>query len=170
MEPGTKFLSLFTDDITYTASGPFQFGSYTSSPYADGRRVMWGSGADRVVKWDHDSLDVIAQYKLPTKNYHNAGDGEKAINLMNTLPLPIKFIYMLTELTPKLMDLSGMTFANSTTLAYFITAQNQAAEQGGKLYLVRPNDFIRKTLATLGFEQVLHIVDDMDEAVAKAKG
>lgn len=122
-EPGTKFLSLFTDNITYTASGPFQFGSYTSSPYPDGRRVMWSSGADRVVKWDHDSLDVIAQWKLPTKDYHNYGQGEKHINLMNVLPLPIKFIYMLTELTPLLIDLSGIYSMIDADNQFYVAGQ-----------------------------------------------
>ena len=79
------------------------------------------------------------------------------------------FVDSLDKFKSVLMDLSKMTFANSTTLAYFITAQNQAAERGGRLYLVQPTAFIRKTLNTLGFEQVLHIFDSMDEALAKAK-
>ena len=135
MEPGTKFLSLFTDDITYTASGPFQFGSYTSSPYPDGRRVMWSSGGDRVVKWDHDSLDVIAQYKLPSKDYRSAGDGEKHINLMNTLPLPVKFIYMLTELVPMMVDLSGIYSMIDNNNQFYVAGQVDAdGTQGITVY------------------------------------
>lgn len=64
------------------------------------------------------------------------------------------------------IDLSGMTFANSTTLAYFITAHNRAAKEGGRLLLVRPNDFILKTMHTLGLQQLLRISDSVEDAVA----
>lgn len=134
IDPDTKFLSLFTDTITYTASGPFQFGSYTSSEYSDGRRVMWSSGADRVVKWDHDSLDVIAQWKLPPRTYHNAGQGEKHINLMNVLPLPIKFIYMLTELTPLLIDLAGIYSMIDSEGFFYVGGTLPTGEQGITVY------------------------------------
>ena len=69
-----------------------------------------------------------------------------------------------------LMDLSGLTFANSTTLAYFITAQKRAKEKGGSLILVQPTEFILNTLRTLGFEQVLTIEDNLEDALAKAQG
>jgi len=69
-----------------------------------------------------------------------------------------------------LLDLSAMTFANSTTLAYFISAQTRAQREGGRVILVQPSSFIRKTLRTLGFEQVLQIEDDLDEALGQLKG
>ncbi|MHC4958318.1 MAG: STAS domain-containing protein [Planctomycetota bacterium] len=65
-----------------------------------------------------------------------------------------------------LFDLSGMTFANSTTLAYFIAAQTRTQREGGRLILVQPSAFIRKTLRTLGFEQVLQIEDDLNDALS----
>ncbi|MGI9258443.1 MAG: hypothetical protein ACR2QQ_06390 [Gammaproteobacteria bacterium] len=134
MDPATKFLTIFNDTITYTGTGPFQFGSYTSSPYSDGRRVMWSSGGDRVVKWDHDSLDVIAQYKLPPKAYNNAGDGEKAITLLNVLPLPLKFIYMLTDLVPKLIDLSGIYSLIDSDNLFYVAGENPDGSQGITVY------------------------------------
>ncbi len=63
------------------------------------------------------------------------------------------------------MDLSRMTFANSTTLAYFITAHNRAAKDGGRVVLAQPSDFILKTMKTLGLQNVLTITDSVDEAV-----
>lgn len=63
------------------------------------------------------------------------------------------------------MDLSEMTFANSTTLAYFITAHNRAAASGGKVVLAQPNSFILKTMQTLGLHNVLAIAGTVDEAV-----
>ena len=67
------------------------------------------------------------------------------------------------------LDLGGMTFANSTTIAYFITAQKKATQQGGKVVLARPRDFILKTLATLGLNQVFRIRTTVDEAIADLK-
>ena len=63
------------------------------------------------------------------------------------------------------LDLSGMTFANSTTLAYFITAHNRAAENGGKVVLAEPSTFILKTMQTLGLHNVISITGTVAEAV-----
>ena len=62
-----------------------------------------------------------------------------------------------------------MTFANSTTLAYFITAQNRAKAGGGGIVLVRPSEFILKTMETLGLHRVLQISDSLDDAVGALK-
>jgi len=64
------------------------------------------------------------------------------------------------------MDLGDMSFANSTTIAYLITAQRRARELGGQVVLARPREFILKTLATLGLDQVFTITDSVDDAVA----
>lgn len=64
------------------------------------------------------------------------------------------------------LDLVDLTFANSTTIAYLITAQKQAQELGGSVVLAGPGDFILKTLKTLGLDQVFSIQDSVDEAVS----
>ena len=66
-------------------------------------------------------------------------------------------------------DLGPMTFANSTTIAYFITAQRRARAEGGQVYLAEPQDMIRKALTTLGLEQVFPISASVDEAVQSLK-
>lgn len=66
-------------------------------------------------------------------------------------------------------DLGDLVFANSTTLAYFISAQKRAQEAGGGLVLARPGDFLLKTLKTLGLDQVLTIRDSLDDAVKSLK-
>jgi len=63
------------------------------------------------------------------------------------------------------LDLEGLVFANSTTIAYFISAQKRAREAGGGLILAKPGDFLKKTLKTLGLDQVLSIQASVDEAV-----
>jgi anti-sigma B factor antagonist len=63
------------------------------------------------------------------------------------------------------LDLGDLSFANSTTIAYFITAQKRAREVGGGMILAKPGDFLRKTLRTLGLDQILSIRDSVDDAV-----
>ena len=64
------------------------------------------------------------------------------------------------------LDLSNLSFANSTTIAYLITAQKQAQSLGGKVVLAHPGEFILKTLKTLGLDQLFAIQDSVDDAVA----
>jgi anti-sigma B factor antagonist len=63
------------------------------------------------------------------------------------------------------LDLADLVFANSTTIAYFISAQKRAREAGGGMILAKPGDFLRKTLKTLGLDQVLAIRDTVDSAI-----
>lgn len=62
-------------------------------------------------------------------------------------------------------DLTELVFANSTTIAFFISAQKRAREAGGGMILAKPGDFLKKTLKTLGLDQVLEISPDLDTAV-----
>ena len=67
------------------------------------------------------------------------------------------------------MDLGEMTFANSTTIAFLITAQKRVGAMGGRMVLAQPRDFIRKTLRTLGLDQVFPIADSVDAALSSLK-
>ena len=62
-------------------------------------------------------------------------------------------------------DLTDLVFANSTTIAFFISAQKRAREAGGGMILARPGEFLRKTLRTLGLDQVLVISPEVEAAV-----
>ena len=64
------------------------------------------------------------------------------------------------------VDLSKMSFANSTTIACFISAQKNARAEGGKIVFAAPHEFFHKTLVTLGLDQVFSIYDSVDEAHA----
>ena len=63
------------------------------------------------------------------------------------------------------LDLQRLTFANSTTIAYFITAQKRAQALGGRVVLAGSGDFLKKTLKTLGLDQVFVFRGTVDEAV-----
>ena len=60
--PGPRFTP---DEVRYAPTGPGQFGAFTSSPYPDGRRVLWSNGLDRVIKMDFDTYEVLATHWLP---------------------------------------------------------------------------------------------------------
>src|SRR5690348_11716249 len=47
-------------DLRYVTIGPGHFGGLISSPYPDGRRVIWSNGRQQIVKLDYETLDVIA--------------------------------------------------------------------------------------------------------------
>ena len=49
------------DDLQYAWLGPCHFGGYTSSPYPDGRRVIWSNGRQTIAKLDYDTLEVLAE-------------------------------------------------------------------------------------------------------------
>ncbi len=68
------------------------------------------------------------------------------------------------------LDLADLVFANSTTIAYFISAHKRAREAGGGMILAKPGEFLRKTLKTLGLDQVLTLRDNVDDAVKEAGG
>jgi anti-anti-sigma factor len=67
-------------------------------------------------------------------------------------------------------DLTDLVFANSTTIAFFISAQKRAREAGGGMILARPGEFLQKTLRTLGLDQVLTISPEVDSAVHSLRG
>ena len=47
-------------DIQYAWLGPGHFGGMTSSPYPDGRRVIWSNGRETIAKLDYATLEVLA--------------------------------------------------------------------------------------------------------------
>ncbi len=56
--------TLTPDAIQYSWLGPGHFGGLISSPYADGRRVIWSNGRQTIAKLDYDTLEVLTT--LPT--------------------------------------------------------------------------------------------------------
>ena len=57
--PMDKSRRLNADEITYQFLGPGHFGVSISSPYPDGRRVVWTNGVNGVFKLDEESYNII---------------------------------------------------------------------------------------------------------------
>jgi hypothetical protein len=52
------------DDIQYAWLGPGHFGGIISSPYPDGRRIVWSNGRQNIVKLDYETLEVLADHEI----------------------------------------------------------------------------------------------------------
>ncbi|MBW2161808.1 MAG: hypothetical protein JRH14_17890 [Deltaproteobacteria bacterium] len=66
--------TLGDEERNYQQIGPGHFGIYISSRYADGSRVVWTNGADRIAKLSHDTFEVLAEYPLDPDNFPAATD------------------------------------------------------------------------------------------------
>ena len=58
--PSGPTRTLTDADVQYAWLGPGHFGGMTSSPYPDGRRVVWSNGRETIAKLDYDTLEVLA--------------------------------------------------------------------------------------------------------------
>ena len=71
----TESLSRADGGLRYTHLGPGHFGFAISSPYPNGKRVIWSNGADRISKLDYETLEVIDEYFLEDSPVYTANGG-----------------------------------------------------------------------------------------------
>jgi len=119
--PVDKTRRLRDSEIDYVHVGPAFFGVYTSGPYADGKRVMWGNGLDRIVKIDHDTHQVLSTYYLPDadKRYLEA-EAEAAIAYFDDNNEGLAAIYKSYQEAQKLQALSSVYTLLDHTNTYYI--------------------------------------------------
>lgn len=70
---------LVGDERQYLHTGPAHFGQVISGVYADGHRVFWGNGIDRIVKVDYDTYELIDEYRFPGTEYYDSDRAERSI-------------------------------------------------------------------------------------------
>ncbi|GAB3827190.1 STAS domain-containing protein [Dactylosporangium cerinum] len=63
-----------------------------------------------------------------------------------------------------IVDLSAVTFMDSTTLGVLIGAHNRVRERGGALGLVCPDDKIRRVFRITGLDNVFALFDTVPDA------
>ncbi len=63
-------------------------------------------------------------------------------------------------------DIHGVTFMDSSVIAYLLRIRKRVLDEGGMLVLVQPNDIVRRSLRTLGIESMFPLCDDMDSGMA----
>lgn len=73
--------------------------------------------------------------------------------------------------TCMVFNLHLLTFINSSALGYLLKVKKRCQELGGDLVLVHPSKFIKKTLLTLGLQEVFAIYEsDEDGVLSFGKG
>ena len=75
--------TLTSADIDYQTVGPAHFGTAISGVYADGHRVMWSNGLDRIVKIDHESYEVLDEYFFDSELSYSGKEAEESIAFFN---------------------------------------------------------------------------------------
>lgn len=63
------------------------------------------------------------------------------------------------------LDLHLLKFINSAALGYLIKTSKGIEAKGGEMVLARPSKFIKKTLTTLGLDDVFKIFESVEAAV-----
>ena len=77
--------TLTSDDLQHAWLGAGHFGGMISSPYPDGRRVIWSNGRDRIAKLDYDTLDILATLDLADGPLTSLDDMQAAIGGLDRL-------------------------------------------------------------------------------------
>ena len=94
--PSGPTRTLKDSEIDYVHTGPGYFGINTSGVYANGKRVLWGNGLDRIVKLDYESQEVLAEYYFPGVERWSEKQAEDAI-LVDTSLLAIDEVVLTLE-------------------------------------------------------------------------
>jgi hypothetical protein len=115
---------LTPDDIQYTHVGPAHFGAYTSSPYPDGRRVIWSNGIDRIVKVDFETFEVLATYWVPDAKRWTEAEADASIARFDESNQGIFSIWAAMQEGSKLRDLSSVYTVLDRDNTYYIANKN----------------------------------------------
>ena len=60
------------------------------------------------------------------------------------------------------IDLSGLSFMDSSGMGVIAAAQARAVEAGRRIVIVRPPYSVRRAFELSGFDEVVTVVDDLD--------
>jgi hypothetical protein len=118
--PGGPGRALLPAEIAWAPVGPAHFGASTSSPYPDGRRVLWSNGLDRIVKVDHDSFRVLATHYFPGAHRYTEAEAEDAIAAFDRSNSGLFAILRALGEARKLRDLSGVYTLLDAQNVYYI--------------------------------------------------
>jgi hypothetical protein len=112
-------------EIQYAPVGPAHFGAYTSSPYPDGRRVIWSNGLDRIVKIDFESFEVLATHWVPGAKRWSEAEADASIARLDASNEGLVAFWHAFRDASKLRDLSSVYTVLDVDNTYFI------ADKGG---------------------------------------
>jgi hypothetical protein len=116
-DPGA---ALDPSEIQYAPVGPAHFGAYTSSPYPDGRRVIWSNGLDRIVKVDYDDFKVLATHWVKGARRWTEADADESIDAFDASNQGVFAIWRAFSDASKLRDLSSVYTVLGADNTYYI--------------------------------------------------
>jgi hypothetical protein len=116
-DPGAR---LEPSEIQYAPTGPAQFGAYTSSPYPDGRRVIWSNGLDRIVKVDFESFEILATRWVEGAHRYSEAEADASIAAFDASNEGFLAIWHAMQEASKLRDLSSVYTVLSADNTYYI--------------------------------------------------
>jgi hypothetical protein len=115
---------LDASDVQYAPTGPAQFGAYTSSPYPDGRRVIWSNGLDRIVKVDFDTFEILATYWLEGARRWTESEADASIEGFDESNEGVFSIWHAFQDASKLRDISSVYTVLDVDNTYYIADKN----------------------------------------------
>ena len=116
-DPGPHF---DTTEIQYVHVGPAHFGAYTSTPYPDGRRVIWSNGLDRIVKIDFDTFEPLATRWVAGARRWTEADADQSIARFDRSNQGAFAIWRAFQDASKLRDLSSVYTVLDIDNTYYI--------------------------------------------------
>ena len=94
---------------------------------------------------------------------------EGDFDLANVPELEESLLAVFGSGTPTVVvDLSGVTFLDSTMLRAMVTGRRQAEEQGGRLLLVRPQPMLWRVFEVVALDQVFSSYESLAAALDAA--
>lgn len=112
--------ALDDSEIQYAPTGPAQFGAYTSSPYPDGRRVIWSNGLDRIVKVDFETFEILSTYWVEGARRWTEAEANASIAGFDESNEGLFAIWQAFQDASKLRDISSVYTVLDTDNTYFI--------------------------------------------------
>lgn len=122
--------TLSSGDIAYQPLGPGHFGAGISSPYPDGRRVVWSNGRENIVKLDHESFAVLARYPIPGMTQTSVEEMDDAIAGLDTLEGPARQALALQLAAKHLTGLAGVYYVLDVDNHLFVGGAEEIVEYG----------------------------------------
>ena len=116
--------ALDASQIQYAPTGPAQFGAYTSSPYPDGRRVIWSNGLDRIVKVDFETFEILATYWVEGARRWTESEADTSIAGFDESNEGVFAIWHAFQDASKLRDISSVYTVLDVDNTYYIADKN----------------------------------------------
>jgi anti-sigma B factor antagonist len=88
------------------------------------------------------------------------------MDMMGLEGMELKFTaHTVSRRKPTLIDLSGVDFIASLGLRLLISAAKGLKRHGAKMVLLNPQPSVENVLTASGFDEIMPIVNDYDEAI-----